>query len=71
MIIALGLVASLLVPGPQQLTVPGAEHTVSARLDDLTTAGTASTGHTDPADWAGLHPAGTINPTGVPGIQLD
>ncbi|CNE37495.1 Tannase and feruloyl esterase [Mycobacterium tuberculosis] len=53
------------------LTVPGAEKLVSARLDDLTTAGTIASGHTVPADFAGLHATGTRNPTGVPGIQLD
>ena len=33
-----------------------------ACLDDLTTAGTVATGHTDPADWAGLHAAGHPQP---------
>ncbi|MFI6500509.1 tannase/feruloyl esterase family alpha/beta hydrolase [Nonomuraea typhae] len=67
---ALTLLTGLLttIPG---LTVPGAEHTITATLPDLTTAGTITTGHTDPADWSGLHPAGTVNPTGVPGIQID
>ncbi|MFI6911561.1 tannase/feruloyl esterase family alpha/beta hydrolase [Streptosporangium sp. NPDC050284] len=54
-----------------RVTVPGAEHQVKACLDDLTTAGTTVSGHTDPADWAGLHPAGAVNPKGVPGIQID
>jgi hypothetical protein len=54
-----------------RITVPGAQKQVSACLTDLTTAGTTATGHTAPADWAGLHPAGAKNPTGVPGIQLD
>ena len=40
-------------------------------LDDLTTAGTVRTGHTDPADWAGPHSAATVNPAGVPGVQID
>ncbi|MFB4311792.1 tannase/feruloyl esterase family alpha/beta hydrolase [Actinomadura sp. GTD37] len=53
------------------LAVPGAEKQVAACLDDLTTAGTVASGHTVPADWAGLHAAGTRNPAGVPGIQLD
>ena len=44
------------------LTVKGAELQVSACLDDLTTAGTVASGHTDPADWAGLHAAGTCQP---------
>ncbi|MGJ6961110.1 tannase/feruloyl esterase family alpha/beta hydrolase [Streptosporangium sp. G11] len=54
-----------------RVAVPGAEHQVKACLDDLTTAGTTVSGHTDPADWAGLHPAGAVNPKGVPGIQVD
>ena len=57
--------------GINHLTVPGAEHLEAACLDDLTTAGTVKTGHTDPADFAGLSVPGTKNPTGVPGIQLD
>lgn len=66
-------VAALTAPAHAQapcapgLTVPGAEKQIAACLDDLTTAG----GHTVPADWAGLHAAGTRNPTGVPGVQLD
>jgi hypothetical protein len=71
MIVALTLVASLLSPVSGQLTVPGAEKTVVAELGDLTTAGTVASGHTDPADWAGLHSAATVNPAGVPGIQID
>jgi hypothetical protein len=51
--------------------VPGAERQVVSELADLTTAGTVGSGHTDPADWAGLHAAGTVNPTGVPGTQVD
>jgi hypothetical protein len=54
-----------------KLTVPGAEHLEAACLADLTTAGTVKTGHTDPADFAPLSVPATINPTGVPGIQLD
>ncbi|PZS35586.1 MAG: tannase/feruloyl esterase family alpha/beta hydrolase [Pseudonocardiales bacterium] len=53
------------------LATPGAEHQETACLADLTTAGTTLTGHTNPDDWAGLHAAGTINPTGVPGVQID
>ena len=48
-------------------TVPGAERQEQACLDDLTTAGTQTNGHTDRSDWEGLHAAGTQNPTGVPG----
>jgi hypothetical protein len=54
-----------------RVRVPGAERQVVACLDDLTTAGTVASGHTDPADWAGLQSAATRNPSGVPGIQID
>ncbi|MFD0685728.1 tannase/feruloyl esterase family alpha/beta hydrolase [Actinomadura fibrosa] len=57
--------------GEQRLRVPGAERAVVACLPDLTTAGTVPAGHTDPADWAGLEAPGTVNPSGVPGIQID
>ncbi|MEV5326701.1 tannase/feruloyl esterase family alpha/beta hydrolase [Nonomuraea sp. NPDC052634] len=57
--------------GMHRLRVPGAQHQVAACLDDLTTAGTVASGHTDPADWQGLHAAATRNPSGVPGIQID
>jgi hypothetical protein len=57
--------------GPRALRVPGAERQVQACLGDLTTAGTVASGHTVPGDWAGLHPAGARNPSGVPGIQVD
>jgi hypothetical protein len=58
-------------PSGHRVTVPGAEYQEVACLADLTTAGTVATGHTDPGDWAGLHAAGTRNPTGVPGVQID
>lgn len=51
--------------------VIGAQHQIAACLPDLTTAGTVASGHTEPADWAGLHPAGARNPVGVPGTQID
>ena len=54
-----------------KVVVKGAERTETACLDDLTTTGTVQTGHTNPADWAGLHAAGTVTPSGVPGIQVD
>ena len=54
-----------------RVTVPRAEHVERACLDDLTTAGTVLSGHTNPNDWAGLHAPGTTNPTGVAGIQID
>jgi len=58
-------------PPSSRLKVPGAEHQVIACLEDLTTAGTVVSGHTVPADYAGLHPSGARNPGGVPGIQID
>ncbi|MFF6952891.1 3-hydroxybutyrate oligomer hydrolase family protein [Streptomyces iakyrus] len=54
-----------------QVRVPGAEHQRAACLDELTTAGTVASGHTDPADWAGLTPKDLPVPSGVPGIQID
>ncbi|MFF4581980.1 3-hydroxybutyrate oligomer hydrolase family protein [Streptomyces sp. NPDC001389] len=57
--------------GLSRLKVPGAELRVSSCLDELTTAGTVASGHTDQADWAGLTPAGLSVPSGVPGIQID
>lgn len=57
--------------GQGRIDVPRAERQKTACLDDLTTAGTSRTGHTDPSDWSGLHAPGTRNPTGVPGIQVD
>ncbi|MEV0522316.1 3-hydroxybutyrate oligomer hydrolase family protein [Streptomyces sp. NPDC050439] len=54
-----------------KLKVPGAEHQRASCLAELTTAGTVSSGHTDPADYAGLTPAGLTTPRGVPGIQID
>jgi predicted esterase len=54
-----------------RVDVPRAEVQKLACLDDLTTAGTVATGHTNPNDWAGLHAAATRNPSGVPGIQVD
>ena len=54
-----------------KVRVPGAEQQKVACLDDLTTAGTTRTGHTVAADYAGLHAPGTVNPAGVPGIQVD
>lgn len=51
--------------------VPGAEHQQAACLRELTTAGTVASGHTDPADWAGLTPEKLPTPRGVPGVQID
>lgn len=54
-----------------RVRVPGAEHQKAACLEELTTAGTVASGHTDPADWAGLTPKNLTVPSGVPGIQID
>jgi hypothetical protein len=54
-----------------KVDVPGAEVQKVACLDDLTTAGTVASGHTNQADWSGLHAPGTVNPSGVPGLQVD
>jgi hypothetical protein len=54
-----------------QLRVPGAEYQQTACLVELTTAGTVASGHTDPADWAGLTAKDLTVPSGVPGIQID
>ena len=53
------------------LDVPGAAHQRRACLADLTTAALAGTAYTDTADQAGLSAAGTRNPSGVPGVQVD
>ncbi len=53
------------------LRVPGAQEQVTACLADLTTAGTVASGHSIPSEWAGLQPAGAVNPAGVPGTQID
>jgi hypothetical protein len=54
-----------------RLTVSGAERQEKSCLAELTTAGTVASGHTDPADWAGLTPTELTTPRGVPGIQID
>lgn len=51
--------------------MPGAAVQRAACLAELTTAGTVASGHTVPADWAGLTHAALPQPVGVPGIQLD
>lgn len=58
-------------PPAGAVVVKGAERVETACLDDLTTASTVRTGHTVPADWAGLAASGTHNPLGVPGLQVD
>ena len=58
-------------PNAGAAKVQGAEMQKSACLDDLTTAGTVASGHTNVDDWAGLNATGTTNPSGVRGIQVD
>jgi hypothetical protein len=55
----------------RQVRVPGAEFQQLAHLDDLTTAGTVASGHTNPADYAGLTHSGLPQQSGVPGVQID
>ncbi|MFJ8034281.1 3-hydroxybutyrate oligomer hydrolase family protein [Streptomyces sp. NPDC096032] len=57
--------------GQDRLRVPGAALQQTDCLDELTTAGTVASGHTDPADYAGLTPKDLATPSGVPGIQID
>jgi hypothetical protein len=74
LILGLGLVAPLPAaasPPRCGVAVPGAAYEVGACLPDLTTAGTVADGHSDPAQYAGLQPAGAHNPGGVPGVQID
>ncbi|WP_406835579.1 tannase/feruloyl esterase family alpha/beta hydrolase [Streptomyces sp. AHU1] len=54
-----------------QPRVPGADRQQAVCLDELTTAGTVASGHTDPADYAGLTPKDLPTPSGVPGTQID
>lgn len=54
-----------------RIDVPRAPRQQVDCLDDLTTASTVATNHTDASDWAGLNAPGTHNPSGVPGIQVD
>jgi hypothetical protein len=55
------------------VTVPGAEHAETACLADITTAGllTEPGTYTDRSDWSTLSAAGTVNPSGVRGLQVD
>lgn len=55
----------------EAVRVPGAEFWDADCLKELTTAGTQETGHTNRSDWQGLNAAGTENPSGVPGLQID
>ncbi|MGC0416189.1 tannase/feruloyl esterase family alpha/beta hydrolase [Embleya sp. AB8] len=63
--------ADPLAGSPCTVRVPGAAKVIGACLADLTTTGTIPSGHTNPADWAGLEAPGTHNPSGVEGVQLD
>jgi hypothetical protein len=67
------LLAGVTVPAEAQrpVRVPGAEYQQVAQLDDLTTAGTVGSGHTNPADYAGLTHSGLQKHSGVAGVQID
>ncbi|WP_433165539.1 alpha/beta hydrolase family protein [Kribbella sp. CA-247076] len=67
------LLTGLTVPAEahRQVRVPGAEYQQLAYLDDLTTTGTVASGHTNPADYAGLTHSGLPQQSGVPGVQID
>ncbi|MGW4646801.1 tannase/feruloyl esterase family alpha/beta hydrolase [Kitasatospora sp. NPDC004289] len=54
----------------QRLRVPGAERLISHCLDDLTTAALPA-GLTNSKDYEGLQAKDTVNPSRIPGIQLD
>ncbi|GAA1640172.1 tannase/feruloyl esterase family alpha/beta hydrolase [Kribbella alba] len=71
LLLAGGLTLPAEAHGCPRLRVPGAEHQEVACLDDLTTAGTVASGHTNPADYAGLTQAGLPQQSGVPGVQID
>lgn len=58
-------------PGQGSIDVPGAEFQRVACLADMTTAALAGTPYTDPSDWSALTARGTVNPSGVPGVQVD
>jgi len=59
-------------PNQSASTVPGAERQQADCLDDLTTKGTTTNGHTDQSDWMSLHSSKTKNPEQVvPGLQID
>jgi tannase/feruloyl esterase len=71
LLLAGGVTTPAQAQGCPQPRVPGAQYRVVACLDDLTTAGTVGSGHTNPADYAGLTHAGLPQQSGVPGVQLD
>lgn len=59
-------------PNQAAVKVPGAEKQQADCLDDLTTKGTTTNGHTDQSDWITLHASQTKNPDEVvPGLQVD
>ena len=59
-------------PGLARAYVPGAERQEAACLADLTTAGTVGQrAHRRRPTGPGCTAAGTVNPSGVPGIQID
>lgn len=71
LVAALTSPAAAEAPGCAAPRVPGAAEQRAACLDDLTTTGTAVSGHTVAADWAGLTSAGLPVPAAVAGVQID
>ncbi|MEV6411350.1 tannase/feruloyl esterase family alpha/beta hydrolase [Kribbella sp. NPDC051718] len=71
LLLASGISTPAQAQGCPRLRVPGAQYQVIACLDDLTTAGTVGSGHTNPADYAGLTHSGLPQQSGVPGVQVD
>ncbi|MGW3247466.1 tannase/feruloyl esterase family alpha/beta hydrolase [Streptomyces sp. NPDC001070] len=57
--------------GLDRIHVPGAGLQQVSCHGDMTTSALAGTPYTDSTDWASLTAAGTENPTGVPGTQID
>ncbi|MCX4572687.1 tannase/feruloyl esterase family alpha/beta hydrolase [Streptomyces sp. NBC_01571] len=57
--------------GQNRIRVPGAAFQQVSCHDDLTTSALTGTSYTDPTDWSSLTAKGTLNPTDVPGIQID
>ncbi|WP_285752312.1 3-hydroxybutyrate oligomer hydrolase family protein [Lentzea sp. NBRC 105346] len=71
LVLTLAVIAPADVRHCAPVNVPGAAYQQQVCLGDLTTTGTVASGHTDPADWAGLTSAALPTPSGVPGIQVD
>ena len=73
-----GALANHACTAADTVAVPGAAHSRTTCLVDITTAGLLAAGndkdgpvYTEQADWVSLHTPGTVNPTGVRGLQVD